>query len=1139
MKTVSTLCATSTVGIAACGFALARPCKPNDAHDQLTNPNTITTTTNTNTNNTTPIIREPETVTPRSEKRKSARKSWGGYYGSGSSSGSGNHNTNNNTNNNNGQTLFPEEPSPRTSTSRRWLHRLSESFSSSSSSSSTPSSPTSSTSQSRSTSSFSSRSRPYTSSSLVPFGARRSSSRPRTGNKLVKRNPSSRNAVRPAEDGGEHDSPTSSTTGSPTRPAAVPAATTPPQPTTPAAANHHHSPSHRQRPSTAGVHQSFAQSQSSPISPIHASRPSTSALFSHSAASHRHQEQALAQPPPPTTSWRGFFTPKRHKPSSSKYTSTTSPSTPSSPGGLKLPRKPFSGVRRIYPKQLQKNGGSGRGELIGPTLMLAPTPATTQQQHQQHLLLNIDIDSESVFSGAESSLFFDSRPASRMDDLVELAAVRRSSTGMALGMGMGMGMGATSPRNSARRRSLSGRAGFRVWEDGRSVVPAGTDAAASCATGTHATSTTTHTTHHNTFHTHSHTTTSTSPSSSNTHSPSSHHHYHYYHTRSASHEEDIPPVPSLPQLDGNMDFVSRAYSPDPDQQQQEGEDEEENGDRHESSLSPEDSDNGDDDDADVDDDMHHHHHDFDLDLDDGENIVPLSISDRQHRLSLISASERASTLVGSEDNMEDFQSDTVFDSLRTRASELTPRADQLFDQQQDEPFGSGLEHHHHHHAPHPLRYKHYVSGEFGSLKNRDNSSSNMHATTTTSNAHKAFDDDEDGSSSDWDAPSRNGDDDGMRIVSGGLRPYSGLLSAASLGLHSNNASSTSFGTAPEGFSINDGSSIRETNSSILDWSESVSPTPQPQPSYAKRSKTIHAKESIMLTSSRSGRRAPSYHVRSQSMPLVNSHGRVPLPSENWDEDFLDDDDEGGCLNMVIPRAIEEQQASVIGHLGCVREFALLVEDLKHLRSLAISSGVRNGVHQAIFDEAEGIIALATLDDDQPIPAVPEAPSRTPPSKGSHRRSSILLPDDDVFGGGGIGAPSTPLLRRSFGHTPPNISPQSRKTIDRNDPVEVAKGIMERMQQSGGHHVRGQSDDAIVTGKPKKVQFDTDMLRELVKHVGKLKRTMQSIVDDARDLVESPLDMEDGFECRGSFEGFEEGWEFSRGAAAAGHLVGVV
>lgn len=91
--------------------------------------------------------------------------------------------------------------------------------------------------------------------------------------------------------------------------------------------------------------------------------------------------------------------------------------------------------------------------------------------------------------------------------------------------------------------------------------------------------------------------------------------------------------------------------------------------------------------------------------------------------------------------------------------------------------------------------------------------------------------------------------------------------------------------------------------------------------------------------------------------------------------------------------------------------------------------------------------------------------------------------------------------------------------------------MERMQHQHqrGHHVRGQSDDTIAAGKTKKVQFDTDMLRELVKHVGKLKRTLQGIVDDTRDLMESPLDMHagdgDGFECRGSFEGFEDGWDF--------------
>ena len=65
------------------------------------------------------------------------------------------------------------------------------------------------------------------------------------------------------------------------------------------------------------------------------------------------------------------------------------------------------------------------------------------------------------------------------------------------------------------------------------------------------------------------------------------------------------------------------------------------------------------------------------------------------------------------------------------------------------------------------------------------------------------------------------------------------------------------------------------------------------------------------------------------MPLTNTslRGRThQVPSENWDDDFLDEeDDEFGAGAMVIPRAIEERQASIIGHLGCVREFALLVE----------------------------------------------------------------------------------------------------------------------------------------------------------------------------------------------------------------------
>lgn len=133
-----------------------------------------------------------------------------------------------------------------------------------------------------------------------------------------------------------------------------------------------------------------------------------------------------------------------------------------------------------------------------------------------------------------------------------------------------------------------------------------------------------------------------------------------------------------------------------------------------------------------------------------------------------------------------------------------------------------------------------------------------------------------------------------------------------------------------------------------------------------------------------------------------------------------------------------------------------------------------------------------------------------------RRSSVLSPDDDIFGGGGNNL--TPLRNHHVFRASPAPSPASRKTIDKNDPVEVAKGIMERMQQqhqnSGG--VRGQGDDSIATGRTKKVQFDTDMLRELVKHVGVLKRTLQGVVEREREAEE---------ECRSGFEGFDDGWDF--------------
>ncbi|KAG0133546.1 hypothetical protein HOY82DRAFT_577734 [Tuber indicum] len=528
----------------------------------------------------------------------------------------------------------------------------------------------------------------------------------------------------------------------------------------------------------------------------------------------------------------------------------------------------------------------------------------------------------------------------------------------------------------------------------------------------------------------------------------------------------------------------------------------------------------------------------------------------QHRLSVISASERASTLVGSEDlghfEGDDFQSETVFDSVRTRVSEPTPvRLDAIFHLPPLEPSEYHL----------PMgSTKSPMSSDFTPTKGNDVPSSSTPTVLTPHIQRSSMSDDgDDGSSSDWDLPSKSADDPGesRAPTSGALRPLSGLHLSSRLGLNLNNASNTSFGTALEGLSI-DSSSIRET-SSILEWSESI-PNNGTPPSLSRRSKAIHAKESL-LSGNRVGRRVPSFHIRSQSVPVVSTARTVPSPSENWDDDFLDDDGGDGFelarRGMTIPREIEERQASVIGHLGCIREFALLVEDLKRLRDIGNASGLRNGANKHLLEEADGIIALATLDDEDTLPSVQPDRSQNrsswhTPSRHSEmtfdddfkstprnrRRSSILLPDDDVFGGGNLPTTPSSFPHLMHGFRSPSASsspsPLSKKSIDKNDPVEVAKGIMERMQLQHWQT----SDHPIGSGKSKgtwnggKVQFDTDMLRELVVHVGGLKRNLAELVDclDSPSLKKHPhcIATSDVVESPAALEAGEYGLEISPG-----------
>lgn len=522
----------------------------------------------------------------------------------------------------------------------------------------------------------------------------------------------------------------------------------------------------------------------------------------------------------------------------------------------------FAGIRRIYPSQ-------SRQEPALPTLMLAPSIEAP------------DYDAASIFSGA-ASLFFDSRPATRIGDFSQSRGRPSTSANMTAPkrqVRRSLSVSNILPRSGPQKRGRGGK-GLSAEEEGSDGL-----------VGSYSTDLDVSRRFSEPF--------VDSPYLLLPRPVS---------PMSGGERDPLPPIQSLSALELDMEALPVTNANDLDDCRLE-------------TLSPVDP-----------------SYEADTDDDDREEVDSEPFSrgggHHQHRLSIISASERASTLVGSEDlghfEGDDFQSETVFDSVRTRVSELTPvRLDAIFRLPPPEPSEYHL----------PMgSTKSYMSSDFTPTKGNDLPSSST-PTVLTPHLQRSnmSDDDDDGSSSDWDLPSKSAEDAGeLRVpTSSGLRPLSGIHLSSRLGLNLNNASNTSFGTALEGLSV-DSSSIRET-SSILEWSESI-PNNGTPPSISRRSKAIHAKDSL-LSGNRVGRRVPSFHIRSQSVPVVSNVRTVPSPSENWDDDFLDDDGEEGFefarREMVIPREIEERQASVIGHLGCVREFALLVEGLISTFSMSL------------------------------------------------------------------------------------------------------------------------------------------------------------------------------------------------------------
>ncbi|MCJ1248430.1 hypothetical protein MMC30_005648 [Trapelia coarctata] len=323
----------------------------------------------------------------------------------------------------------------------------------------------------------------------------------------------------------------------------------------------------------------------------------------------------------------------------------------------------------------------------------------------------------------------------------------------------------------------------------------------------------------------------------------------------------------------------------------------------------------------------------------------------------------------------------------------------------------------------------------------------------------------------------------------------------------------------------------QPKANIFEWSERSHVGKDDEQGSSPRPSTVHGnKQGIERGSRSTGRRGVSgLHFRSQSVPLppdnsnhrpINSTSKLDAwilgskgVSEDWDGDFEFDEPvksietttNGNVKHkatessgMLVPRAILERQASVHGQFGQVKELTLLVEQLKRLRQHGQEYNLLDGQSSELWKEAEGIINLATLDDEEQ----PFFPPRSPHSPGfdndpfdddspttQRRENSALVDSNETLPAKEGHSISRQLVSRSPPIIPSKLAtpPRSRP---RQDSTANVKTVLEHIQQQ-------RSSFDLMLDEPKSAQkklpFDTTSLRDLVTRAGVVTRALKEIV----------------------------------------------
>ncbi|GJD00866.1 hypothetical protein ColKHC_09691 [Colletotrichum higginsianum] len=234
-------------------------------------------------------------------------------------------------------------------------------------------------------------------------------------------------------------------------------------------------------------------------------------------------------------------------------------------------------------------------------------------------------------------------------------------------------------------------------------------------------------------------------------------------------------------------------------------------------------------------------------------------------------------------------------------------------------------------------------------------------------------------------------------------------------------------------------------------------------------------------------------------------------SEDWDDDFefggneSEDKEADNSFAMVVPASIQASQPSLKQHSGHIRELSLLVNDLKRLCRLGRDLDMLGGSNAGVWKEAEGIIALASPDEDElegmdvdssSVMSGFDAMSPAPIEKED--------PFDEVLELNMSKTATFGLLARRrhlWGNSPaPDELPSPRPRTPENninmgghDVTDIVRSVLDAMQQ------RSISDSA----RDDKVHFGTNSLKALVKRAGDLRDILSEVVRRADQITSSP------------------------------------